>query len=425
MSAIQGTGAQDSIIETNSSLKTRIVYFILVLLIIIITSLSLPAFSKWMLSEHTVSQTRIQTAKVKFGSFTRDFSVQARVVAGVKPKLYSPSQGVVTFMVSPGDKVNKSQVIAKIHSPELENLYEQAQTRLSKYKTQLARQKIQAKRSVLEAEKLADQALVKLNAAKREMKRSDEAESKSLISDIDFQKAKDDLQNAQLEYKHAIKESALALESLEFEVQSSDHEVINQALKVKNLKRQVKALNITSPVTGMIGTRFIEQKSAVNKHQAIMNVIELENFELVASIPESYADDLALGMKTEIIHNGKNITGELVGIAPEVINNKVEGRIRFSDKLPMGLRQNQRLTTRILFEEINDVFYLPRGAFIDGNGGREAYLIKDEVAYKTKIKIGAKSLSKVEIISGLKSGDEVVVSQLAPFNNAQQVAITQ
>ncbi|WP_170940735.1 HlyD family efflux transporter periplasmic adaptor subunit [Pseudoalteromonas sp. NBT06-2] len=425
MSSIQGTSAQDSIIEIKSSFKLRVFYFILALFIIIMASLSLPALSKWMNSEHTISQSRIQIAKVKFGSFTRDLSVQARVVAGVKPKLYSPSQGVVTFMVSPGDKVTKGYMVAQIHSPELENSYEQSQARLSQYKTQLARQKIQAKRSVLEAEKQADTALVKLAAAKREMKRSDEAESKSLISDIDYQKAKDHLQNAQLEYKHAIKESELALESLEFEVQSSVHEVNTQALKVKNIKRQVEALNITSPVTGMIGTRFIEQKSAVNKYQAIMNVIELENFELTIAIPESYADDLALGMKTEILYDGENIRGELIRIAPEVVNNKVEGRIRFTQNLPKNLRQNQRLTTRILFEEINDVHYLPRGAFIDGNGGMTAYLIKNEIAYKTKIKIGAKSLTKVEIISGLTTDDEVVISHLAPFNNAQQVVITQ
>ncbi|MDP2285699.1 MAG: efflux transporter periplasmic adaptor subunit, partial [Pseudohongiella sp.] len=113
----------------------------------------------------------------------------------------------------------------------------------------------------------------------------------------------------------------------------------------------------------------------------------------------------------------------LVAVSPEIIDNQVTGRLRFADAVPDGLRQNQRLTTRILLEEKQNVLMVQRGQFVDSGNGRVAYVLRDGMAHRTAIEIGASSLTYLEILNGLQAGDTIVVSSTDTFNNADTVLI--
>ena len=66
---------------------------------------------------------------------------------------------------------------------------------------------------------------------------------------------------------------------------------------------------------------------------------------------------------------------------------------------------------------------LPRGPFVENEGGRHAYEMQDGVAVRTPIQLGATSISAVEILSGLKPGDQVVISGTDAFKNAARVSL--
>ncbi len=64
-----------------------------------------------------------------------------------------------------------------------------------------------------------------------------------------------------------------------------------------------------------------------------------------------------------------------------------------------------------------------RGPFVETGGGRVAYVVHGDVAERTPIQIGATSLDAVEIVSGLKEGDQIVISGTDAFKGAQRVAL--
>jgi len=290
---------------------------------------------------------------------------------------------------------------------------------------ELDRQRINSKKAALENQKLVDLAHVTLTAADREKRRADRAWEKQAISEIDYEKAQDELDNAQVVYKHAVQDAKLNSESLAFDIQSLQLKVDRQQLLVNELQRQVDGLTIASPVNGIVGNLEVDQKNQVAKNQAVLGVVDLSEFEVELGIPESYADDLAIGMAAEINYNGQLHKATLVAVSPEIRNNEVIGTLRFSEDTPAGLRQNQRLTSRIILDQKDDVMTLQRGPFLQNQGGRVAYVVNDGIALKTPIQTGASSLSKVEIISGLKVGDRVIISDTQSFNGAESVVINQ
>lgn len=399
----------------------------------LILAMLYPYFSRWSESSMTVSADRIRIGTVKRGDFVRDLSIQGKVVAAISPKLYSPAQGTITFIVDAGDSVLKGQILATIDSPELSNQLKQEQSTLQRLQFELDRQRIQSKKQVLENQKSSDLASVALTAADREKRRADQAYQSHSISQIDFEKAQDDLENAKLVYKHSVKDAKLNIESLEFEVQTKQLQVDRQALEVNELSRQETDLTLLSPVNGIVGNLAVEQKNQVGKNQGIMSVVDLTEFELDVDIPESYADDLAIGMVAEVNLNGQTHQAILVTISPEIENNQVTGRVRFAKtdsnnkqlSPPLGLRQNQRLTTRILMESKRDVLMVERGQFLQSGNGSIAYVVQDGLAIRTPINTGARSLSVVEVLNGLTEGQQIIISGTDQFSAAKTVLISQ
>ncbi|WKD49082.1 efflux RND transporter periplasmic adaptor subunit [Microbulbifer spongiae] len=374
--------------------------------------------------DNTLSLSQINIAQVERGDLIRDLVVQGKVVAANSPTLYSPAQGIVKFAVKAGDTVEAGQLLASIHSPELSNQLAQEEAQFNQLTVELQRQKIQAKRQRMENRQKADLARVNLTAAKRELKRAELSMEKQIISLLDFEKSKDDMARAQLEYEQAVQNAELEKESLNFDTQTLHLQVSQQKLQVEELQRRVRELSILSPVSGTIGSLAVPQRSAVAANTPLITVVDLTSFELEAAVPENYADDLGLNMAVAINLSGKELPGEITAISPEVINNQVIARVRFTQGQPGNLRQNLRLTARILLENRNGVLLVKRGGFLDQSGGRHVFRLNNQQqAERVSIQVGALGLKQVEIVSGLQEGDQIIISAAEELENARLVAL--
>ena len=387
--------------------------------------LAMPTLTRWFEAEMSVSRERLRTAKVTRGDLVRDVSVQGRVVAAVSPTLYATQAGTITFQVEAGDMVSAGDVLAVIDSPEVANRLEQEEATRSRRAIEVERQRIQAEQHKLATRKAVDLASVALTAARREARRADQAYATEAISQIDFEKAHDELRSAELAHEHAAADAELEAERLDFELRTLELELERQRLLVHDLRRQVDELSIRSPAAGIVGNRLVEQKTAVGPNMPVLGVVDLSRFEVEAQVPESYADDLAVGMAAEVRVGQAPKAATLVAVSPEVIDGSVTVRLRFDDDAgTVGLRQNQRLTTRVLLEAKYGVLRVTRGQFLESGGGRIAYVLEGDMARRRGIEIGARSLNAVEVVAGLNAGDEIVVSGIEGFEGKETVLVT-
>ena len=387
--------------------------------------LAMPTLTRWFEAEMSVSRERLRTAKVTRGDLVRDVSVQGRVVAAVSPTLYATQAGTITFQVEAGDMVSAGDVLAVIDSPEVANRLEQEEATRSRRAIEVERQRIQAEQHKLATRKAVDLASVALTAARREARRADQAYATEAISQIDFEKAHDELRSAELAHEHAAADAELEAERLDFELRTLELELERQRLLVHDLRRQVDELSIRSPAAGIVGNRLVEQKTAVGPNMPVLGVVDLSRFEVEAQVPESYADDLAVGMAAEVRVGQVPKAATLVAVSPEVMDGSVTVRLRFDDDAgTVGLRQNQRLTTRVLLEAKYGVLRVTRGQFLESGGGRIAYVLEGDMARRRGIEIGARSLNAVEVVAGLNAGDEIVVSGIEGFEGKETVLVT-
>ena len=262
-------------------------------------------------------------------------------------------------------------------------------------------------------------------AAMRDLERYQRAYDGGAVPQNDLARAQDEMKKAEIGLAAAGKDFELQSRGAGLDARNKQLLAERQHAVVVEQRRQVEALTLRAPFDGQVGQVQVPQGTNVIANGPVLSVVDLSRFEVEMKVPESFARDLAIGMPAQITSNGTPFAGEIAAVSPEVVNGEVTARVRFADgKQPPGLRQNQRLSVRIVMDTRRDVLMVERGPFLEQEGGSTAYVVDGDNAVRQPIQAGASSLDNVEIVSGLKAGDRIVVSGTDQFDNADRVRIS-
>lgn len=420
---IRDTSQQDAVLAPPAARRARRAFIIAVVVATVVGGAAW-LLSGWRANEQSVSAARLRIAPVTRGTLVRDASVNGRVVAAVSPTLYATAPATVNLKVSAGDTVKQGDVLAVLESPDLADALKREVSSYEQLKAEVARQDILSRKQKLLAQKDADTAEIDRKSAQTTLERYDSVGQIGIIAKIDYQKARDAVASSQIRARHAAQAAVLEGDDVALAIKTKTNELERQRLSMANAQRRVDELTVRAPVDGFIGTLNVQHRMVVATNAPLMTLVDLSKLEVELEVPETYVADMGLGMHAEIALPSGTAMGTLSALSPEVVKNQVLARVRFDGVQPQGLRQSQRLSARLLIEEKPDVVMLPRGPFVESEGGRYAYVVRDGVAVRTPVTLGATSVAFVEVLSGLKVGDQVVVSGTDTFNNASTVSIT-
>ena len=375
----------------------------------------------WASTDATVALDRVRIATVTRGEFLSDVAAQATVVAAVSPTMYAPAAGTVTLKRNAGDAVKKGDLLATVESPGLRNEFERERATHESLVVDLRRQEISSPQDPAEPAERGH-GRRRDPCAEREFARAQTRWDQRVIGQRDFQRAQDELDEAKLTHHHAVETAGLEKEGLEFELQTRRLQRDRQQLLVEDLERRVGELAVKSPVDGMVGNLAVTQKAAVQQEPRSSPSSTCLRSKSSSASPRPTPGPSASGMQADVSYGGKTYAGEVSAISPEVRQGEVTGRVRLRE-IPAGLRQNQRVSVRILMDKRDNVLKVERGGFYEAGGGASAYVVQDGVAEKRPIKTGAVSVREIEIVDGLAAGDQVVISDTEDFKNAPRVML--
>ena len=377
----------------------------------------------WLAGTASVDGARLRIAEVTRGDLVRDIAADGRVIAANSPTLYAVAGGVVTLKVVAGDKVAKGQPLAEIDSPELRSKLAQEQTTLAGLEAEARRALLDASVTRSNAQKALDQAGIERQAAERKLQRYQRGYDGGAVPQVDVLEAQDNLRKSEIALSHAQKDAGLQGQGASLDARNKQLLAERQRAVVAEVQRQVDALTLRAPFDGQVGQVQAVQRSNVAINAPVLSVVDLSVFEVEIKVPESFARDLAIGMPATLTSAGQPYPGEISAVSPEVVGGEVVTRLRFSDKQPPGLRQNQRLSARIVMDTRRNVLMVDRGPFLEQGGGRYAYVMDGSSAVRRPVQLGVSSLGSVEVLGGLQPGDKVVVSGSDQFGDAERVSV--
>jgi HlyD family secretion protein len=323
-----------------------------------------------------------------------------------------------------GDVVKQGQALAEIDSPDLRSKLAQEQATLASLEAEASRAALDAQLARSSASKLLDQARIDEVAAQRDLERNQRGFAGGAVPQIDVARAQDTLKKTEIGVSHAQQDFALQNRGAGLDTRNKHLLADRQRAVVVELQRQVDALTLRAPFDGQVGQVQVSQRANVAVNAPLLSVVDLSKFEVEIKVPESFARDLGIGMPAQLTSgNGEPYPGEVSAVSPEVVSGEVTARLRFVGKQPPGLRQNQRLSARVLLGTRRNVLKVERGPFLEQGGGTSAWVMDGNSASPRPIRTGVASLGEVEILDGLKEGDRVVVSGSDQFGDAKRVSI--
>ena len=232
-------------------------------------------------------------------------------------------------------------------------------------------------------------------------KRTAEAEYK--LAEVSFQKAKRDYER----FSNLFKQGDLS----ESELENYKLNLVSSEAQFKLAEKQLSDKNITSPISGVLSAKYIQNGSTVAPGSAIANIIDISRLKVNVDVPSSEILNIKRGQKVIVSSEllpGKSFDGIInsAGLkANDALTYPVEIIINNPSEL---LRAGMFVEIEFLFQRHETVNIIPKTSIIGSMKAPEVFVVKNNVAVKTKITAGEILNNKLIVISGLHIGELVV-----------------
>jgi len=184
--------------------------------------------------------------------------------------------------------------------------------------------------------------------------------------------------------------------------------------KYINAVRQLDDTKIKAPVSGIINEDFIELGQFISGGSKVCNIVDISKLKLNIKIAESKLSKVKKGQKVEImtsVYPDDKFIGSVGTIAQKAgVGNRFDVEIVLSNTERNVLKGGMYVEAKIVDESAQLSFFIPRQAINGSLKDASIYSIKGTKVEEKKLVVKSAQNGKVEVIKGLKEGDEIVVA---------------
>ena len=207
-----------------------------------------------------------------------------------------------------------------------------------------------------------------------------------------------------------------------FENARLDFESIEADFKLQ--EKRVRDLNVISPITGVVGRKFIEDEEMVSVNQKLYRVVDTTTLKAEINLPEKEFNFVKRGNRVEVSPSeGKIIFGTINSISPIIDETtgtfNVEVYVRGSKELIPGMFVKMNIITR----EKKNCLTIPAKAIVTVDGKKGVYVIVDGKAVFKEITTGILDGNSIEVEKGLLPEERVIITGQNSIKNNDPVRV--
>jgi HlyD family secretion protein len=198
---------------------------------------------------------------------------------------------------------------------------------------------------------------------------------------------------------------------------------LNANLQV--VQQSLGALVVSAPTAGRLTNFALQPGQALKAGDAVGQIDSEGAYKLTAEIDEFYLGRIAPGQKATVEIAGRTQPVRVTRVLPQVAAGRFHAEFGFDGAAPTGLRRGQTLDMRLTLGDTRPALVLPNGAWMEGSGGTFAFVLRPggRRAERRVITVGRRNPQQVEVTSGLRVGDQVVVSSYSGLEPYAQLIL--
>jgi HlyD family secretion protein len=332
---------------------------------------------------------------------------------------------VERIVVLPGTIVKSDTVILELSNPEAELQALDAESQLRAAEAQYTELKVRLESQRLDQEAAAARVQADYHQARLRADADTQLAKEGIIADITLQistVAANELAN-----RHRIEEQRLSIndESVKAQLAVQEAQVEQRRALARLRRNQFLALRVRAGMDGVLQQVPVEVGARVSPGANLARVAQPGKLKAVVKVAETQARDIQPGQSASVDTRNGVITAHVIHVDPAVQNGTVTVDLGLDGALPKGARPDLSVDGTVELERLDDVLYMGRPAQAQADGLVGLFKVAEGGAEATrvKVKLGRSSVSVIEVVEGLKQGDQVVLSDTSAWDAYDRIRL--
>jgi HlyD family secretion protein len=393
----------------------------------IVLAIVAAAFLAWLFmpagGSVNVAVADIQTGQVKRAPFA-DYLPVRTTIAPMKTTFVGTQQGgqVEKLIVQDGVQVVAGQPLATLANPQLKLDVASREATIAGQLGDLSGQDLTLERNRLDRASQTDLTRNDLIKARRELSLRQQLHDKGLVSVAGMASFRQEF-----EYQQQRLAQLEAGKSLEGRIAARQASRISDARSrlvsmLETVRGALDALTVRAPVSGRLTNFDIQEGQMLKVGDPVGQIHNEADWKLVADVDEYYLDRVVVGQRASGNFDGdNNLPLVVTKVLPSVANGRFRIELGFRDNAPKGLRRGQTIDARVTLGNTEPALIASAGGWLESSGGNFIFVLDADgrTARRRVIKIGRRNPENVEILSGLSTGDRIVLSDVSAYARAE------
>jgi HlyD family secretion protein len=324
---------------------------------------------------------------------------------------------VERVLLFPGTPVTEESVLAELSSPELQQATVDALWQMRRAEADYEVDRLNQRATLDSTRANSREASATLLASERLRK-------EGLLSDLDVLRAQ--VKAEEVTGRLAAEEARAGLfESTGGKVAPARAR-LEQARALYALKQeQMASLNVRAGMTGILQQVLVQVGQQLASGASLAKVARPLPLKAELRVSETQAKDILIGQPVDVDTRNGVVKGRVIRIDPAVQNGTVTVDASLEGELPKGVRPDLSVEGIIELDRADDGLFVGRPVQAQAHGTMSLLRLSPDggEATRVSVKLGRGSVSSIEVVEGLKPGDQVVLSDTSAWDTADRIRL--
>lgn len=376
----------------------------------------------------SVERNTVWTDTVRFGTMVRTVRGPGTLVPEQRRWVTAVTAGrVEEIRILPGTEVEPETVFLRLSNPDVEVQLLEARQQLSDAQAQLVSLRLDLENGRLRQAGLVAQVRTQAMEAGRQygINRTLADRDPELVARAELERTREIAE--ELETRLALEEEGLELleASLGEQLEAQRTQVERLAAIVAFNEDRVRSLDVAAGVQGVLAELPLEEGQWVTAGGTLARVVQPGRLKAEIRIPQTQAQDIAVGQEAEIDTRNDTIRGRVTRIDPSVQAGTVTVDVALPQELPRSARPDLSVDGTVTIERLEEVHFVGRPAFGQAESRIGIFRLVEGGAYaaRTSVLLGQSSVNEIEVREGLAAGDIVILSDMSQWDGYDRVRV--
>ena len=363
---------------------------------------------------------------VKRGEMVRDVRGNGTLVPDVTRWVPAPADGrVERILLKAGVEVDSSSVIAELSNPQLEQ-----QATDTSFQVKAAEADLENLKVRLESDTMTQKAAIAtINAqysqAKLQLDADETLAKERLVAELQLKISRVNVQDLANRLKVEQERLTVSAKSTKAQLNAAASRLDQLRALAALRQREVEALKVRAGTNGVLQQVLITEGQQVTPGTNIARVADPTSLKAVLRVPETQIKDMRVGNPVTVDTRNGLIQGQVSRIDSAAREGTFEIDVSLNGPLPASARPDLSVDGTIELERLKDVLKVGRPAFGQAQQTIGMFVLSPDgtEAERRTVKLGRNSVSTIEILDGLREGEQVIISDTSALDSYNRIRI--